>query len=430
MAYKFDETMIKDYISMSSDDEELKELEEEYLEDYDELEVYRAHSLELYDLERLMDILKTIDEEYNPRIHAREAVENAYTMTIYLLLHLARRFNPLTSYALSMITKAKKLEERYVKLTEAPLVTGITEDNYELFSGLIDPDILEEIKNGRYRGIGLFKTSIDYLFPAACAVYRIIELSPEMEEGPVIDVKWFYVDEDERNGFLADLLMGKLIELLVWKDASLITMSVPVDEYYEKWLQLFAEWNFDVSPGINPEFRCRLSDVDNKKKLAKYIDDVTLFADVEKVEGNEVIRRYFKGSEESAVLDYIIREPEYYDTDLSCFLGGKNAPAGILLVHRKPSGTLAIEIFNRNPDSANAIKKLLATFFCNALVKYDVKTEVTLFPDNDNLEEFLDRIVTTQRVVPMIDATLSWPEMDISKEEVDVIMKEIEKQAE
>ena len=426
MAYRFNEDKLKEYISLSPDDEELLSLEEEYLDGFDVNEVIQAHKQELLDLEDLLGELDTIKKEFDPYLHAREAAENAYSMALYLMYHIARRFHPLSTYGKKMLLRAKKLRAEYEMNFEAPMITGINSENSEAFKKLISPDIMEDLNSGRYKGVGLFKTNVDILVPVAAAVYEWIETPDEYEDRPVIEVKWLLVDEEYRGESYADFLIAELVTLMIEKEASGLNLCVPVDEDYETWLQLFSEWKFSMSTGINPEFRCCLKDIGQKSTLAANMEGAVCFNEMNPDRIDSVIRNYLKSVDSLELFSRYAAKGDYYDSDLSCFTGKENAPTGLLLAHVRPSGVIEIEYMDHNTDFDSGELPLISTCLYNAGMKFDKKTEIILYPDDEVLEEFLDGIVVKQRVIPTIDASLFPPVgADLTEEDTLELVKTV-----
>ena len=403
-----------------------KGMEKEYLEGYDENEPLRAHKQELADLDELLEVLKVVEKEFSPDIHAREAAENAYSTVLYLMYHLARRFHPLSSYGRDLLLKAESLRKQYERSFEAPMITGINKENSAAFEGFFSPDILECINNGRYRGLGLFRTDVDRLVPTAVAAYEWIYPPEEFEEGPVIDVKWMLVDEEYRGRSLADFLIAELVTLMIRRNASAMNLCVPVDEDNEIWLTLFSEWKFSLETGLNPEFRYCLKDVKNKTSIAKYTKDATCFREIDTGMQDELIRQFLKSTDSLEFFDMLKTKEDYYDRDLSCFIGTEKNPAGILLAHVTPMGLINIEYFDYVGEAGKNVLALLSSCLYNALGKYDKKTEFVIYPETEGMEDFFERIIPVQRVIPMINATLSvLNDIDITEEDVNEMMSAI-----
>ena len=410
MSFKFDEKKIKKFITMSPESEDLAALEEEYTKGYDWEEPLWAHKLELEELEDLLSAIKTIKMEFDPAVHAREAAENAYSVTIYLMYHLARRFHPLSEYGKDFMLRAYKLRQEYEKEFKAPMVTGINADNCESFKGIISEDVLEAISNGTYNGLGMFRTDVDRLVPVGAAAYTWTEYPEDFDEAPVIDVKWLYIDEDYRGNSYSDFLIGELVTLMIRKNASGMTLSVPVDEYYETWLQLFAEWKFDVSTGLNPEFRISINDVPEKSKVYVFNANATSFNDITPAKEDLVIQSFLKASDEKELYGRLTGRGRYYDRDLSCFTGTETKPTGLLLAHKKPSGEIEIEYIGYTAEVGEDVMALVGSCISAAKSKFGAATDIILYPDSEEFESFLDKFLPSPKVVPMIIGFLSDPE--------------------
>ena len=408
MAEGINKNVIMDFMGMNPDSPELEEMEENVLKDFDISEVYEAHSRELKDLAVALDALETVKSEYDPSKHARQAIEEVYLTVMYYTYRLARRFNPLTDHGRELLERSDELRKEY-EARFSPLLTGISAENLSSFEGLLSDDIMEDIENGRLRGIGILRTDLNTTLPVAACAYRWVELPQELEEAPIIDVKWIYVDPMYRGQSISDFIMAELVKLMIRKGASALSAGYAVNEYAQTVIQLFSEWGFQMSTAINPEFRCRLGEVGKSKIIAKESKEATPLGELSKEEQKNVIRRYLKSSDQLSVLEYLVDKPGYYDGDLSCFIGKKEAAQGILLVHKKPSEILEVEFFDSRTNSGEILLKLLASCIDSAVGKYATKNELILYTESEQLEELLDRIIPKQRVTPYIEAVLTDP---------------------
>ena len=410
MAAGINENVIMEFMEMNADSPELEKMENEVLKDYDPSEVYKAHVRELKDLAVALEALETVKKEYDPEKHARQAIEEVYLTVMYYTYRLARRFNPLTDHGRELLARSDELRKEY-EASFSPLLTGITAKNVSSFEGLLSDDIIEDIENGRLQGFAVLRTDLNTTLPVAACVYRWVELPGQLEEAPIIDVKWIYVAPLYRGRSISDFIMAELVNLMIRKGASALSAGYAVNEYAQTVIQLFSEWGFKMSTTINPEFRCRLGDVGKNRIIASKSKEATPLGELTKEEQKNVIRRYLKASEQLDVLEYLVDKPGYYDGDLSCIIGKKEAARGILLVHKKPSDILEVEFFDSHTDDGEVMLKLLASCIDNAVGKYAKKSELILYTESVQLEQMLDRIIPKQRVAPYIEAVLTVPEI-------------------
>ena len=410
MTAGINEKTIMDFMGMNADSPELEKMESEILKDYDISEVYEAHVRELKDLAVALEALETVKKEYDPSKHAREAIEEVYLTVMYYTYRLARRFNPLTDHGRELLARADELRKEY-EASFSPLITGISAENLSSFEGLLSDDIMEDIENGRLKGLGILRTDLNTTLPVAACAYRWVELPDELEEAPMIDVKWIYVAPLYRGRSISDFIMAELVNLMIRKGASALSVGYAVNEYAQTVIQLLSEWGFQMSSTINPEFRCRLGEVGKNRIIAKEAKKATPLGELSKEEQKNVIRRYLKASDQLSVLEYLVDRPDYYDGDLSCFVGKKEAAQGILLVHKKPSEVLEVEYFDSIANSGEVVLELLASCIDSAVGKYATKNELILYTESEQLEELLDRIIPKQRVTPYIEAVLTVPEI-------------------
>ena len=319
---------------------------------------------------------------------------------------MAKKQGPFSDKGRDMLLMAEDIRKEYETMG-TPLVTAVAGSNSSAFEDIIPDDLIEDINTGKLKGLGLFRTEADGSYPVAVCIYKQLVLPEELNEKSIIDMRWIYLEQrpDEKN--IADQLIAEMALLVIKKDASALTVGIRRSEYTESLSRTFDEWGFDVSEGIDSGFRCRLGDIDNIKNIRENANDATSLGTLTGPEQSELIKRYLKLSDQMELLEYISRIPGYYEGDVSCFVGTPKEPAGLMLVHKKPSGILVGEYFDRNPESGSSVLKLVSCCIDNAMMKYNRKTEITFFAESEELEEFLDRMIPKQRAIPMIEAVLN-----------------------
>ena len=409
---------VEEYLRAEVLDEDVDALNKEYTKDFDPMEVFDVHKEELKDLIEIMETLETVNKEYDPKKHDLEAVERAYLYAISLTLRQARRFNPLSTYGRDMLRDAVTLRDEYESMY-APLVTGIDDTNVDDFFDLIPGDLLEEIYVGRAYGVGVFRTAGNDTKPAGAAVYHFIELPEEEESGPVIDVVWFYVDEDNREDQVGDQMLGELIALLSEAGGSSLIMSVPADEeYLDAYMTLFSEWRFSVATGIDRDFLISLSDITDTTVFDKYKSAKTL-SDLELEKRDRVIRTGL--SEMPELLDFYDEIwDDYYDYELSFYTGPSTEPTGLLLTHVRPSGKIEVEYCEGDYE------RLYASAIKSAYVKFGDEGMFSAVAFDEKEEEFLESLVSEQKGVLTVDGVLIPPEDDVRDEDIARIFSAIE----
>lgn len=319
---------------------------------------------------------------------------------------VAKKQGPFSEEGRDMLLMAEDIRKEYENMG-TPLVTAIVGSNSSAFEDIIPDDLIEDINTGKLKGLGIFRTEADGSYPVAVCIYKQLVLPEELNETSIIDMRWIYLEQRPDEKDTADQLIAEMITLVIKKDASALTAGIRRTEYTEAISRAFDEWGFEVSEGIDSGFRCRLGDIDNIKNIRENADDATPLGMLTDPEQTELIKRYLKLSEQMELFEYISRRPGYYDGDISCFVGTPEEPAGLMLVHKKPSGILVGEYFDRNPESGSSIRKLISSCIDNAILKYNRKTEISFFAESEELEEFLDRMIPKQRAIPLIEAVLN-----------------------
>ena len=319
---------------------------------------------------------------------------------------LAKDYGPLSDIGSDMLLRAESVRREYEE-RNTPLLTAVTPENSEAFADLISDDVIEDINTGKMMGLGILRTEDGASVPVGACAYKWIVLPKEVDEKPFADIRWIFVEPGPDEKDIADQLIAEMIILAMKRDASALTAGLTKKRFTGVLAKVFDEWNFYVSEGIDSMFRCKISDIGNNPKIEAAADAAIPLGTLSVGRQRELIKRYMKQNEQMDMFDDIGPDPGYYDGDISCFVGTEKDPKGLLLVHKKPSGLLVGEFFDRSPESGISVLNMLSSCIDNAAGKYSKKTEITFFAENEAVETFLDKLIPVQRAIPMVEAVLN-----------------------
>ncbi|MBO5623474.1 MAG: GNAT family N-acetyltransferase [Butyrivibrio sp.] len=252
-------------------------------------------------------------------------------------------------------------------------ITGITKENIDAFETLLDPDIYEEIEVGKSLGIGVVQEGT----AAGVAAYGL-DTEP-LDGGKILRIKYFMIHSDCRLEGLGDELMAALIAAANEAGADIVAVSFQKD--LEDLRGFLEGWGFLLEDGISPEIALSLKDVKNHRLLMENSMGVKALIDEESGDDRRLIKRCFRIWGYSGFLNNTALLSDYLDMDLSCYMGTKEAPLALLLVHRTPKGKVVVEYLNSaDPGSEDEI--MLLSYVCyEAMGKYGNKTLITVKPD-------------------------------------------------
>ena len=170
-----------------------------------------------------------------------------------------------------------------------------------------------------------------------------------------------------------------------------------------------------------------VKDLDETPRIFAFNEFATAFSDVAPEKMDAIIRKFVKAAEDMDILEKVVGRGDYYDRDLSCFTGTESKPTGLLLAHRKPSNDVEIEYLGYLDELGQTVMALMGSCAQAALTKYRVKPDIILYPDSEELENFLDRFMPDSMVVPMIFGCLSGTEgVELTAEMVAEVMDSLE----
>ena len=414
---------VNNFLNMEGDTEMLLKIDEEIGKRFDYEAVMEAHLEELEMLEEIDGYLETVKAEFDPKKHVRQAAEMVYTAKIDLLLHLARRFHPLSGYGRDLLEQMRETRTEFERMA-GPMITAITAENLSDFVSVIPEQFRDEIRYHRVHALGLLRSDMNRLFATSGVVYSWEKPADDVEA--VLRIHWFYVLPKWRRQGVANALIGELVLLMIRKSAGAFTFDIPIGDDMEVLGDLLTEWHFGFTTGVSPEFVCLLSDVRaGGIRPGRQPKNVSPIIEIGAAQTQELLRRMLK-KEDPALYRKLIRVPKnYYDPELSCFIKTGSVCKGLLLVHKYESDRLKVEFIHASggEEAANLLRFCAAT----GTEKYDRNTEFAINTETvENLSLF-ESLFPKQRMEFLIEGILTpvYEDEDVSTEDIQELIEEI-----
>ena len=336
----------------------------------------------------------------------RESYESACSLKLQLLYSMARRFHPRCSYGRRMLDLAGQSRREFEETIGAYTV-WLTGENTGTFHSVLSPDIAEDISCGKSFGIGAVRSNGNKAYGVGAIAGEIAE------DGSELFVRWLFVDEDFRGRGVAHSLIGELIDTANKNRIRRVTFETSLGN---EWLLIFGfllnEWRFVISTGLFSEAVIDVSGIKKPTKLAAKTGDAK---DIEGVDVKKYLRsKGYRGFLLDATDDYI-------DPELSCCYGKKEAPTGLLLAHRLPSGRVRAEYVDGENETITTA--LTCYFALSAKEKCEASAELIFPVTGKDAGQILDTVFEKQRGMYMVRGTLLTPTYDIDTEDVDQLLR-------
>lgn len=406
------------YEALGIDEKEVEKKKSELLKQLDINDFIDAHRHD-------MEMLSVIDEELDASVASfesgklnREEIESVYAMKILVLLHMARRFHPLSAYGKSMLSRAVECRLEFEKKV-GPLVTAITEKNVELFLSSLTPDLAEDISVGRRQAIGALRTVGDTTYGVGAIVFY--KEDSIVYEGGILRVEWLYVNPDFRERGVAHHLLGEVLKRTVDIGTTYATVSYPIENSFLSQLTyLFGTWQFEMETGITPEALIQIKDITNREKISALKKGVQSFASLDESACERLLKKTLrKFSYQGFLLNPKLMKG-YVDRKLSCFIGEVTDADGVLIAHRTPSGRCRMEYFNVVSGHDKDIGRLLCRFMDEAIASSKDKDMIEIPVEMEEIGVFLDGLCPKQMGMHLMEGFLSAPPSEIDMDEDDI----------
>lgn len=387
---------------------EYKELEDAFFKDVEPWQLIAAHAGDEDILDEISGHYSRLYEAYDRSKHPREALEWVCTAKLDVIGDMAARFNPFSSYGKEMLSQYADCRREFERKA-GYLTSNISKNNAGIFSSVISADIRDEIETGKCFAIGAIRSDGNDSYGVGALAYYYDE---DMDGETVLRVKWLYVDEDWRKRGIARALMIEILYIASVKNISAVSVDFEVGEYQNTFGNILTQLHFDFSAGVSPESALTIGDVSRDNKLSGYADRTTVFSELADIEASEAIRRFLEKNGYKGFLAGSGIKEGYIDKDTSCFIGKPEAPEGMLLSHKYPSGRIGIEYAGCINGKEDKIEILFGSFITEALYKYDKNTEIIFNTADMDTGIMLDELFPKQKVRFLIEGVLVSPEKD------------------
>ncbi len=334
--------------------------------------------------ERDLEELKILEVRYEEAKElfaaapSREALEREYLPLQALRSRMAFRREPFTEESGDAFGEIIRRREEFEELA-GPLIVRISEENGESFSELVPADLLEDVSVGRCFGIGILKAVGEELFAAGALIWR--EEENALEEDLICSIQWFYIDGEFREQGLGSSLLAEFVYYTEQMEASAGLVELPAESAGEEVKDFFSSRGFPFGIGASPELSIQIGEGKDAREEERKGEEITSLKKLSGKERNVLIRDYLNRNGYRGFLSGALPE-DYFERDLSCFLGRKTGPRALLLIHLTPGGRLRVEYAHSSTRNMGELNRMLDMAFSEAAVKYPGKTLLTICPDS------------------------------------------------
>ena len=339
----------------------------------------------------------------------REEIEISYALKMDLLYNLAYGIHPLTTYGKKCLLEATRVRHEFEEIVGG-YTTRITPKNISVFTPVLSEDMKEDILTGRREAIGAIRAKGMKTYGVGALVYYLD--SEDTMEDSILRIEWLYVHPDFRGRRIADSLIAELVYQMQKNSISAITASFVVGGSWEPVMgNIFSRWKFMFGAQMEPDTILSMNDVGDPEAILEYykqygkqavslskMNDSNIAAFLERELHRENYRGYLWGQTKS---------PTYFNRDLSCYIGDPGSPAGIMLVHKTPSGTYRVEYVNHSTEGIEPLMVMTAYLLGQSLnlPGADVVLDIPVLIDE--FGELVEKLVPTQKSALLVTAVLS-----------------------
>ncbi|MBO6215261.1 MAG: hypothetical protein J6N76_06975 [Lachnospiraceae bacterium] len=356
----------------------------------------------------LSDIDRNLEKyiiSYSKNPEERKDIETIALKRLSLLQNMAKRSHPLSASGKARLREARKNREEFEAVI-GPVVSAITAKNIKLFNSVIPEDIKEEILIGKSGAIGALKALNDMIYGVAAIVF-----DTAFENGRELTrIKWLYVDPIFRREGVANYLIGELITSLVSNKTDNIMVSFPSKNEFGTILgYIFGSWDFAFRSGITEDTVIRVNDLFREIKKIHTVKKAS--KSLSRLSDKERTRLLYEAARAFGSKGLLLNKAlpkNYFDNELSCFIGEINDPGAILLVHKTPSGILRAEYTGYKKDALGSVLDLYAMLLEQAFRLYDEDTLVVL-PCSGKLAKALEKLCPMQLGEYLVKGYLNKP---------------------
>ena len=405
-------------------DEEVNRRIREDMKDFD------VHSF-VQNLRDIRTLSKSLDEQIEKQKAAfgitdanREKLETTYALKMDLFYSQACAIHPLTSFGKHCLKEAVETRKEFESLVGV-YTTRITPENISVFLPVLTKDLAEDILTGRREAIGAVRAKGVRSYGAGALVYY----ADDGPDGATLRIDWLYVHPDFRGRRIANSLIGEMVYQVQKGAGSTLAASFTVGENWEPVIgSIFAKWKFIFGTQMEGDTIVSIEDILDPAPIEevrkKYGKEAKPLSEIQDRDRSSFIRRTLIRDGYRGYLWRQAEKPDYFDPELSCYVGDRRNPEGVMLVHRTPSGMLRVEYAGLGSGDGRSIFSMTGNVLYRAITTESSKSTLDFPIRMDEFEEMMKRIVPKQRSAFYVTAVLSgdYVEEDVTEEAVEELL--------
>ena len=375
-------------------------------------------------LPMLDDRISECKELFETKDSSRKTIEQFYEYKMDILYNLAYIIHPLTIYGRQCLEKAEAVRHDFEELVGV-YTTRVTASNVDVFLPLLTADMAEDIRTGRREALGAIrcKDSKKDRRPYAAGILAYYVDTAFSAEDPVLRIEWLFVHEDFRGRGVSDSLIAELVYQMHVTGIEATAVSLVVGDSWEPAIgSVFARWKFEFEPQMDPDTYIRIGDLTDLTQIGEFASHAKPLSSMSAKEAGFLQANALTRDEYRGYIRNLIKDPDYFDMDLSCYVGKKSNPNGLMLVHRTPSGMLRVEYISLGSSSDTKVIPVMAAFVLYTAHEKRYLDSAVDFPiQMDEFERLMEKIVPRQRGAFMVTGILTadFGSIDIDEKLVD-----------
>ncbi len=268
-------------------------------------------------------------------------------------------------------------------------IRKITDDNIDEYEDFIDEDVAQSIGREFYRSIAIHEDSDDE--PVAAVVWELKNF--EEDTDTTSEIEWLYVKD------------SKVGEMLMEEYDNENSEDEVTDSFFEfasmdkNAASILENSGFEITKGESRDIVVTVEELGDlpiaKKKTPPYITSIN----------DLMVRQFRKGitnclfhGRKGILEDLAFLPMSWYDPDVSCCVQTDEKVNGFLLVHKRASGALVVDLlFALEPDAKANLLSMIRYSINAAIDKYPPETEVILRRHNDMTTALIQKLFPNKK---------------------------------
>jgi GNAT superfamily N-acetyltransferase len=354
----------------------------------------------------------------------REKLEASYALKMDLFYSQACAIHPLTSFGKQCLKEAVETRKEFESLVGV-YTTRITPENISVFLPVLTKDLAEDIITGRREAIGAIRAKGVRTYGAGALAYYV----DEDPDGAILRIEWLYVHPDFRGRRIADSLIAEMVYQIQKEPGLSMAASFTVGENWEPVIgNIFSKWKFIFGAQMEGDTIVAVEDITDTTPIEavvkKYEKNVKPLSEMNSRDISDFIGRVLIKDGYRGYLWRQIKNPGYFDQELSCYTGDRKKPDGVMLVHRTPSGLLRLEYAGFESDDGSSMISMTGHVLYRTLATESTGATIVFPIRMDEFDEMMERIAPKQRSALLVTAVLSsdYLEEDVTGEAVEELL--------